>query len=96
MGPIYAGVLGPMAASFVLLRAVKDGGAPESAFLIGAVSLVVFAVIGYIVGAVAQRTVEDSVHAKYRTALAKAQANRQSAEETKEVEKAEPAQPSPG
>ncbi len=64
MGPSYAGVLGTIAFTTVLLRGVATGAAVETTLASAVVSLVLFSLLGYIVGQIAGRIVLDSVRAK--------------------------------
>jgi len=59
---IYAGILGPLAMLTAMLRGVLTGGQIESVMFTAFVSLWVFAVAGYIIGWIAEQTIEQAVH----------------------------------
>lgn len=61
MGPSYAGILGPLAFTLVLLRGMIDGSSPDGILSTAAASLAVFAAIGYVAGRVADQVLWDSV-----------------------------------
>jgi hypothetical protein len=56
--------LGHLALAVVLVRGLKQGAALEPTLLAGFLALCVFAILGWILGEVAERTVEDSVRSK--------------------------------
>ena len=60
----YAGILGLLAFLTSLIRGVAHGGGADSVLLVAWMSLLVFAAVGWVVGWVAQKTVEDSVRAR--------------------------------
>lgn len=66
MGRAYAGILGPIAFVTVVARAVIGGGNAQNALLSAMVALFAFAVIGYVVGMVAERVVVEGVEARIR------------------------------
>jgi tetrahydromethanopterin S-methyltransferase subunit C len=70
MAATYAGILGPLATTVLFVRSVKDGGAAEPTMLASVVGLVAFAVIGYVVGHLAHRAIEESVRHKFKAELA--------------------------
>lgn len=70
MGRIYAGILGPLAMTVVVVRGIKDSSGVEGTLLTAIVALVVYAVIGFVVGAIAQSTVDESVRRKLEQQLA--------------------------
>ena len=70
MAATYAGILGPLASSVVLLRSAKDGGAAEPTMIASILGLLAFAAIGYIVGHLAHRAIEESVRQKFQAELA--------------------------
>ncbi len=67
MGRTYAGVLGPISFGIVIARTLIDGGSPGAALVAAVVALFTFAVIGYLIGAVAEKTVVEAMQMKFRT-----------------------------
>jgi len=67
---IYAGILGPLAFLTSLGHGAMHGGGGMSVLWTGWCCLVVFAAVGYVVGWVAERIVEDSVHSRITAELA--------------------------
>ncbi|QDU55334.1 hypothetical protein [Aeoliella mucimassa] len=61
MGRAYAGVLGYLAAALTLARGFMASGGVESTMMNAIVALVIFAMIGFVLGSVAQETVDQSV-----------------------------------
>jgi hypothetical protein len=72
MGRIYAGVLGTMAMSVVLVRGAKDAGGVEGTLMMAIVSMIAFAIAGAMLGHIAQATVDESVRFKIERELAAA------------------------
>lgn len=70
MGPRYAGVLGPLAMSVWLIRGQIRGSVTDTHLLVGAMILVIFSSMGYIIGHLAQRSVEESVRDRLSSELA--------------------------
>ena len=71
MGRIYAGILGPLALAVVVVRSLRHGGNAESTLMVAALCLLGFAAIGYVIGTLAQWTIDDSVRARVEMELAK-------------------------
>ena len=67
MGARFAVLLGSLAMTAVIVRGVRYGGGVEATLLAGTASLAVFAAVGYVLGALAQWTVEDAVRRKQIT-----------------------------
>lgn len=65
MGSSYAGILGPLAFVTVLLRGVVHGSSADSVLVSALVALVIFAVIGYALGIMADRAVLESVRQRF-------------------------------
>ena len=61
MGPSYAGILGTLAYVIVILRGVLQGYAVEGTIKLSILLLFVFAAIGYVIGKIAESTIEDSI-----------------------------------
>ncbi len=70
MGRIYAGILGPLAMAIVICRGIKDSGGIESTLTLAIVALAVYAIIGSVLGQIAQATVDESVQQKIEQQLA--------------------------
>jgi len=67
---IYAGILGLLALVTTVARAVIRGGSLPEALWTGCGWLVVFALIGAVVGRLAQQTIDESVAARLAAELA--------------------------
>ena len=70
MGRIYAGILGPLAMAVVICRGVKDSAGVEGTLTLAIVALAVYAIIGSVLGQIAQATVDESVRQKIEQQLA--------------------------
>lgn len=70
MARIYAGILGLLALVTTVARAGIHGGSLPEALWNGCGWLVVFALIGALVGKLAQQTIDESVAARLATELA--------------------------
>lgn len=75
MARTYAGILGVLAMTVTLLRGLLGLADGESLFAKAWGALVLFAAIGYTIGWIAGRTVEDSVRAEIEQQAASASAN---------------------
>ena len=71
MGRAYAGILGPLAMAVVICRGWLVSGGVEGTLTQAVAYLVLFAVVGAILGHLAQTTVDESVRAKLETELGK-------------------------
>jgi hypothetical protein len=69
MGRVYAGILGPLAMTVVICRGWLGNGGVEGTLTQATVYLVVFAVIGAILGQIAQATIDEAVRAKLEQQL---------------------------
>jgi len=69
MAVTYAGILGTLASTVVLLRSVKEGGAVEPAVVASLVGLIAFAALGFVVGRLALASIEESVRRRLRDSL---------------------------
>ena len=69
MGRAYAGILGPLAFSTVTIRGCLHHAGSMSTMKIATVTLVLFAAFGYLVGAIAEMTVRDSVLSQFQESL---------------------------
>ena len=63
MARIYAGVLGPLAMTTIIAAGLIHGRTRESIAFAAWVGLLAFAAVGWTLGWIANRTVEDSVRA---------------------------------
>ena len=70
MGRAFAGILGPLAMATVVLRALRHGAAIEATLQWATISLCMFAVVGYLLGSLAEWTVEESVRSKVAAEVA--------------------------
>ena len=69
MGPSYAGILGTLAYVIVILRGVLQGYAVEGKIKLSILLLFVFAAIGYVIGKIAESTIEDSIQVQLQREL---------------------------
>ena len=69
MGPSYAGILGTLAYVSVILRGVLQGYAVEGTIKLSILLLFVFAAIGYVIGKIAESTIEDSIQVQLQREL---------------------------
>ena len=69
MGPSYAGILGTLAYVIVILRGVLQGYAVEGTIKLSILLLFVFAAIGYVIGKIAESTIEDSFQVQLQREL---------------------------
>jgi hypothetical protein len=70
MGRLYAGILGSLAMAVVLCRGVMDSAGVEGSLTLAMFSMIVFAVVGSVLGHIAQLTVDESVRLKIERELA--------------------------
>jgi hypothetical protein len=71
MGRVYAGVLGPLAMAVVICRGWLASGGVESTLSLATTSLVLFSIVGALIGQIAQSTVDESVRSKLESQLAR-------------------------
>ena len=69
MGPSYAGILGTLAYVIVILRGVLQGYAVEGTIKLSILLLFVFAAIGYVIGKIAETTLEDAIRVQLQREL---------------------------
>lgn len=74
MGRSFAGILAVVAWSTMVLRSAIAGDSPEGALLAATVVLFVFAGAGWVVGTVAESTIDSSVRTRFETELKAAEA----------------------
>ncbi|MCO6047372.1 hypothetical protein NG895_26010 [Aeoliella sp. ICT_H6.2] len=65
MGRAYAGVLGYLAAAVTFTRGVIASGGVEGTVLSAVAAMAIFAVIGFVLGTIAQATVDRSVREQF-------------------------------
>jgi hypothetical protein len=70
MGRLYAGIMGFLAMAVVLCRGVKDSAGVEGSLTMATLSMIAFAVVGSVLGHIAQTTVDESVRLKIERELA--------------------------
>lgn len=70
MGRIYAGTLGTLAMAIVICRGVVNSSGVVGTLGAATASLFVFAVVGAVVGHIAQATIDQSVQSKLEHQLA--------------------------
>jgi hypothetical protein len=84
VGRTYAGILGSLAMAVVLVRGVMAGGGAEESLIHAVAAMIVFGLIGLVVGGIASWMVEEAVYAQVQqevTAL-EAQKNNRSEHNT--------------
>jgi len=69
MGRVYAGILGPLAMTVVICRGWFKSGGAEGTLILATMHLALFAVVGAILGHLAQATIDESVRAKLEQQL---------------------------
>jgi hypothetical protein len=69
MGRIYAGILGPLAMAVVICRGLASAGGVEGTLTAATLSLAAFAVLGAILGHLAQNTIDESVRTRLEQQL---------------------------
>ena len=69
MGQTYAAILGSLAMITVIVRGLMHNGGVESTFLNATTSLIAFAIIGWVVGSIAETTVDEAVRSKMQVQL---------------------------
>jgi hypothetical protein len=75
MSRIYAGILGSLAMAIVICRGLKDSAGVEGTLTMAVVAMVMFAVVGSVLGHIAQTTVDESVRRKIEQELAQQAGN---------------------
>lgn len=78
MSRSYAGILGLIAYLTVLFRSVIHGAGVEGTIKVACMSLIVFAILGFIAGWIAENTVVESVRAEIKARLAELKAKESS------------------
>lgn len=69
MGRTYAGILGPLAMVVIICRGIKDSAGLEGTLTVAIVALAIYAIVGSIVGQIAEATVDESVRLKIERQL---------------------------
>ena len=70
MGRIYAGILGPLAMAVMICRGIKDSAGVEGTLTLAIAALAIYAIVGAVLGQIAQATVDESVRSKIEKQLA--------------------------
>jgi hypothetical protein len=70
MSRVYAGILGPLAMAVVICRGWLDSGGVENTLSLATAYLVVFSVVGALIGHLAQITIDESVRSTLEQQLA--------------------------
>ena len=81
MGRQFAGILGLIAFSTIVLRGAFSGSSHDALFT-ATISLFAFAAAGWILGTIAQTTVEQSVRARFDAELKAAQEQSEAAKKS--------------
>jgi hypothetical protein len=79
---VYAGTLGLLAFLTCLVRGLMHGDAPTSVLTVACCGLLVFALLGSVLGWLASLTVEDAVRGRLRVELAAEKAAKSNAAST--------------
>ncbi|QEG33069.1 hypothetical protein [Bythopirellula goksoeyrii] len=69
MARTYAGILALLGLIVVLLRAIKDGAGVDGTLLQSVAMMALLAVVGTVVGAIAQTTVDESTRTRVQAEL---------------------------
>lgn len=69
MGRVYAGILGPLAMVVIIGRGIKDSAGLEGTLTLAIAALAVYAVIGSVLGYIADSTVDESVRIRIERQL---------------------------
>lgn len=69
MGRTYAGILGPLAMVVIICRGLRDSAGLEGTLTVAIVALAIYAIVGSIVGQIAEATVDESVRLKIERQL---------------------------
>jgi hypothetical protein len=69
VGHQYAGILGPLAMSVVIVQGLRHGGGAETTCLAASVTLICFATLGYVLGGLGQYVMDDAVHSRMQREL---------------------------
>jgi hypothetical protein len=70
MGRVYAAILGSLAMAVMICRGWLDSSGVEGTLTQATISLVLFAIVGAILGHLAQTTLDESVRATLQQQLA--------------------------
>ena len=72
MGRVYAGILGPLAMAVMICRGWLASSGVESTLSLATIYLVVFSIVGALIGQIAQSTIDESVRSKLEQQLSRA------------------------
>jgi hypothetical protein len=70
MGRVYAGILGSLAMAVMICRGWLDSSGVEGTLTQATICMALFAIVGAILGHLAQTTIDESVRAKLQQQLA--------------------------
>ncbi|MGI9456010.1 MAG: hypothetical protein ACR2NU_05575 [Aeoliella sp.] len=70
MGRAYAGVLGYLAAALTLVRGAVSGAGLEGTLLTAIAAMAIFATIGFVLGVIAETTVDHAMQEQLESQLA--------------------------
>ncbi len=70
MSRVYAGILGSLAMAVVICRGWLGSGGVDGTLWLATIYLVVFSVVGALIGHLAQTTIDESVRSKLEQQLA--------------------------
>lgn len=73
MARAYSGVLGAIAVSFSIVRGLLIGSLPDDILKQCLVMFPLFAVVGFLIGYIAQKTIRESVENRFRSEMASLQ-----------------------
>ena len=76
MGRAYAGILGPLAMAVVICRGWLVSSGVSGTLTHATLALALFAIVGAVLGHLAQSTVDESVRAKLQTQLSQAESGK--------------------
>ena len=69
MSRVYAGILGTLAMAVVICRGTMNSSGAEGTLSLASLSLVIFAIVGAVLGHIAQSTIDESVRDKLEQQL---------------------------
>ncbi len=69
MGRAYAGVLGYLASALTLVRGAVAGSGLEGTVMMAVAAMAIFALIGFVIGTIAETTVDHAIREKLETQL---------------------------
>ncbi|MBN1854974.1 MAG: hypothetical protein JW829_19725 [Pirellulales bacterium] len=73
MGQTYAAIMGLLAMLVVVVRGIKNGAGIDGTLWAAWIGLVVFTMTGFVLGSIAESTVNESVRKEMESRLAEAE-----------------------